>query len=103
MTKFDKEAFTARQGYVFYDGKFVARFKYKAGAAMNFVAFLVKNFEVEEYFARLEAGETPLAVVESKGYVLPHIKRWLKARGLPLTQAGFQMMIRQDIEARKAA
>jgi hypothetical protein len=55
--------------------EFVARFKHvKYGRA--FAAFLRKNFTVEEYFNRLNAGEAPLTILESKGFVPPHIRRW---------------------------
>jgi len=47
-----------------------------------------------EYFSRLEAGETPLAILESKGYVLPHIRQDLEAKGYPVTPDGFRQMIR---------
>jgi hypothetical protein len=40
---------------------FVARFKYPAAQ------FLARNFSVEEYFARLQSGEGPLSVLQSKG------------------------------------
>ncbi len=72
-------------------GNFVARFK--RGASGTFTTFLIKNFTVEEYFERREAGETPLEIVESKGYLLPHIKKWLKQYGYPVTVAGFKQMV----------
>ena len=98
MSKFDKALFVKSSGYVTYGptGRFVARFKYMKGSASSFITFLVRNFTVEEYFARREAGETPLAIVESRGYVLPHIKKILKERGYPLTPAGMSAMIRND-------
>jgi hypothetical protein len=77
---------------------FVARFK--RGASGTFVTFLKKNFTVEEYFARREAGEAPLEIAESKGYLLPHIKKWLKAGGYPVTVEGFKMMVADNV-ARK--
>jgi len=70
--------------------KFVARFKGPSrGSRGPFMTFLCKNFTVEEYFARLDAGETPLAIVGSKGFVLSHIKSWLKRDGYPPTKAGY--------------
>jgi len=68
--------------------KFVARFR-TAGVG-SFVTFLIKNFTVEEYFARMEAGETPLQIAESKGYMLPHIKKWLKEGGYEVSRAGYE-------------
>lgn len=69
------------------DCKFVARFKRVAGIG-SFATCLRKNFTVEEYFGRLDAGENPLPIAESKGYILPHIKKWIKAAGYPVTKAG---------------
>lgn len=98
MTAFNKDSFYIGGGYVNYglERRFVARFKYRAGDARSFIAFLIKNFTVEEYFARMDADEAPLKILESKGYLLPHIKRWLKERGLPQTIAGRDEMIRQN-------
>lgn len=85
--RFEKSKFTQGE-YAMYDGKFVARFK--RGDRASFLAFLVKNFTVEEYFARLDAGEGPLTILESKGYLLPHIRRWLKQGGYEINARGFQ-------------
>lgn len=116
MTKFVKDQFINSGGYVTYcmqpmpcpwdNRKFVARFKYQRGGASSFISFLIKNFTVEEYFGRLEAGEGPLTILESKGYLLPHIKKWLKEHNLPLNKDGFNQLVqiqRELYEARKAA
>ena len=89
MTKFNKESFDYFGGYLTYgpDRKFVARFKYRKTDRASFQAFLIKNFTVEEYFALRETPNpdnclgnpyAPLEILEMKGYVLPHIKKWLK-------------------------
>jgi hypothetical protein len=90
-TAFTKSNLTARRGYIEYsptDGasKFVARFKF--GSPGSFMTILRKKFTVEEYFARLDAGETPHHIAESKGYIQPHVKRWMKEGGFPITPAG---------------
>ena len=90
MTQFNKALFTNDGGYVKYDGKFVARFKYAKAGAGSFITFLIKNFSVEEYFAALEKAP-PLSVVCARGYLLPHIKRWLKNEGFPVTPEGYEM------------
>ena len=64
---FIKDAFTKNE-YVTYNGRFVARFKYNKRERAPFVTFLAKNFTTDEYFDRLSAGETPLAILLSKGY-----------------------------------
>jgi hypothetical protein len=71
MTAFIKTEFSGSE-VVSYGGKFVARFK--RGGKASFLTFLTKNFTVEEYFGRLAAGELPLRIVESKGYILPRLK-----------------------------
>jgi hypothetical protein len=80
MANFIKENFSYHGGFLHYyrDGlfirengaeKFVARFKYCKRDKPGFQSFLIKNFTQEEYFSRLEAGETPQGILESKGYV----------------------------------
>ena len=96
MTAFTKQNLIKEGKYLTYmpqgyntphaDRKFVARFR-TAGVG-SFATCLRKNFTVEEYFARMDAGESPLPIAESKGYILPHIKRWIKEAGYPVTPAG---------------
>jgi hypothetical protein len=67
--KFDKTKFSYSGKYLTYEGKFVARFKYAGMLMAPFKRFLIKNFTVEEYFARLaNLRETPMGILESKGY-----------------------------------
>ena len=96
MTAFIKSEFNGTE-YVNYNGKFVARFKYAKAGKGTFITFLCKNFTVEEYFSRLAGGEAPLKIVESKGYLLPHIKKHLKERGYPVTVAGFNQLIQDNV------
>ena len=76
---------------------FVARFKRTRGAG-TFMTHLRRNWTVEDYFARRTAGETPLAIVKTTGYLLPHIKKMLKERGFPVTHEGFTALIAADVE-----
>ena len=95
MTAFTKENLHIEGKYLTYapvggtykDRKFVARFR-TAGVG-SFATCLRKNFTVEEYFTRLDSGEGPLPIAKSKGYLLPHIKRWLKNDGYPISAAGY--------------
>jgi hypothetical protein len=101
MTKFNKDSFSGTE-YVNYftpegTSKFVARFKYVRGSKASFLTFLTKNFTVEEYFGRLEKGESPLAILQSKGYMQPHIKKHLKELGYPVTQAGFEQLVQDNV------
>ena len=89
MTKFTREGFRQDSIYLHYDGKFVARFKYQKSAMGSFIKFLRANFTVEEYFTRLEAGEGPLTIVESKGYLLPTTRRILRQHGYDETVEGY--------------
>ena len=104
MTQFSKENLNDSNGWLSYgpERKFVANFSKRGGGKATFVKSLIKNFTVEEYFEMLDANKSPLGIVETKGYVLPHIKKWLKERGLPQTQAGLTMMIQQNIAKRAA-
>lgn len=96
MTKFNKALFQFHGGYLTYpvNGQqmFIARFKYVKGNRAGFQAFLIKNFTVEEYIsARVAANGkeiAPACVLEAKGYIPTHIKKWLKEGGYPVTQAG---------------
>ena len=98
MTNFTKQNLIKEGKYLTYmpqgfdtpytDRKFVARFK-TAGVG-SFATCLRKNFTVEEYFARIDAGESPLDIAQSKGYLLPHIKRWMKEAGYKPTTANYQ-------------
>lgn len=99
MTAFVKSDFTPGM-YAMYQGKFVARFKH--GGRSDFLAFLVKNFTVEEYFARLEAGETPLNILESKGFVAARVKKLLKAAGFPQTVDGMQAYVASQMREYRA-
>ena len=87
MTKFNKEAFNIPSGrdiYVSYDTgnsiEVVARFKYMNArvSAKDFIKFLVKNFEVEEYLNLLRAGVAPLTILETKGYVSYNMRQLIK-------------------------
>ena len=102
MTKFIKGNFYGTE-YVDYtnpvDGttKFVARFKYAKGSKNTFLTFLTKNFTVEEYFGCLEKSESPLEILQSKGYIQPHIRKHLKELGYPVTQAGFEQLVQDNV------
>ena len=71
--------------------RFVARFKGRGGGGVkSFMTHLCRHHTVEEYFAAMDAGDTPLAIAKRTGYLLPHIKRWLKKDGYPQTPAGYE-------------
>lgn len=97
MTKFNKEQFNFDGMYLTYgaDRRFVARFK--RGGMGSFKSFLIKNFSVEEYFAKREADEAPLTILEAKGYVSPNMAKVLKTMGYPATQAGKQQYLNNAI------
>lgn len=103
MTSFVKSQFYGSE-YVDYNigntSKFVARFKYARGSKASFISFLIKNFTVEEYFGRLAAGEQPLTVLNSKGYIQPHIKKRLKELGYEVSSAGLEKLIQDQVNSR---
>jgi len=78
-----------RDGVFVRETRFVARFKYGRGGRADFRNFLMKNFTVEEYFAAREVM-APLTVLESKGYIMPHIRKWLRDAGYPVTREGYR-------------
>ena len=88
---------------------FIARFKYGSKPWKTFRNFIMKNFTVEEWFElttdenRGGKGMTPVGAAETKGYVMPHIKKQLKAKGYPQTPEGFKQMIADEIAEREAA
>lgn len=107
MTKFDKDQFNYFGGYLTYGQyperpKFIARFKYSSRDKAGFMSFLIKNFTVEEYLGRLEAGETPVGILESKGYVSATVKKILKEAGFEPTIVGKRQYLNQ-IDSRYAA
>lgn len=108
MTAFTKENLVTHGGYVMYvtpenpRGRFVARFKYGRGGMGTFMTHLRKKWTVEDYFAAEEAGLAPLEIVAKTGYLQPHIKKWLKAAGYPVTRAGYNQWIEDKAAARVA-
>ncbi len=96
MTKFTKQTLIKDGIYAVYvtptgERKFVARFK-RGGGLPSFITCLIKHSSVEEYFNRYNdgKGESPLDIAKSYGYLLPHIKTWLKRDGYPVTTAGYE-------------
>ena len=93
--KFTKDNLQIKKGdncnYIFFGSKFVARLKYGAKtSAPSFRKFLIDHFTVEEYFERITNNEMPLDILRSKGYLLLHIRQWLKRDGYPQTVEGYQ-------------
>lgn len=83
------------------DSCFIARFKYSTEVNMGpFMTFLRRNFTVEEWLSGVENGESPLTIAEKKGFVLQHIKHWLRRDGFPETQEGFNRWMEKQAELR---
>jgi hypothetical protein len=101
MTAFEKSKFEYGGGYLSYEGQFVARFKYKPSNRAGFVSFLMKNFTVEEFFGRRADDKSPMSILQSKGYVSAHVKKWLIEAGLPPTLAGQEEFMRRQAAARE--
>jgi len=55
-------------GYLSYDRKFVARFKYNKPLYPKFKKFLIQNFTPDEYFAEMAKGVSPLQALQNKGF-----------------------------------
>lgn len=109
MTTFARDRFHNYGGYLTYWAPdtprpvFIARFKYARDGVATFITHLIKHHTVEGYLAAIEAGVTPLHIVQETGYLLPHIKKWLKARGYPVTLAGYDAMLTAQVEKSYAA
>ena len=71
MTKFDKSKFDYSAGWLTYEGKFVARFKYSSSpiTKAQFVKELMK-YSVEEYFEATNngfpGGESPVGFLDAR-------------------------------------
>ena len=66
MTKFNKALINKEGEYVTYgvDRKFIARFKHRGPfTKAKFLKELIANHTVESYFAEMEAGKAPLAIL----------------------------------------
>ena len=68
MTKFDKALINKDGEYVSYGvgakRKFIARFKHRGPfTKAKFLKELIANHTVESYFAEMEAGKAPLAIL----------------------------------------
>ena len=99
---FKKEGFDYYGGYLTYKGDFVARFKYVTFQG-SFKNFLIKHFTPEEYFTRYKEGESPLAILESKGFMTPMAKKLCKQNFMEPTQENYRICIRSIAEAQMAA
>lgn len=92
MSKFNRDQFEYSGGYLQYfldpmpcawdRRKFIGRFKY--GGMGIFKTFLIKNFTVEEYLAKIDAGFSPLTILESKGFVSHNVRKAMKMKGFKL-------------------
>ena len=108
MTTFVKDNFNYDGMYLTYNNdstqhygnnEFVARFKYVKFAGA-FKYFLIKNFTTDEYFARYKAGESPLTILESKGFVTPQAKKLCKQYGMEPTNENYMAIIRKIVDER---
>ena len=114
MTKFAKENFEVSGEYIHYEGKFIARFKYQRGAIRPYITFLINNFEVEEFFAMQDAYEaafrthgtphaagikSPFETACDRGFIMPHIKKWLRDGGYEVSNAGYKKFREDQIRA----
>ena len=122
MTQFDKTKFSYHGGYLMYHGTyegqptydevygrkglhpsrygmpmelFIARFKYQFFQG-SFKNFLCKHFTVEEFATRYKNGESPLTMLESKGFMTPQAKKLCKQYDVNPTQENFKACIEKE-------
>lgn len=101
MTDWIKKDFSNNSGYLTYQGKFVARFKYNKKSVNDFKKFLIANFSTEEYFSRIQK-EAPLEILESKGYLLPLIRKCLEENNMLPTVENWKLYIQKQISKHNA-
>lgn len=105
--RFQRDLFNFDGAYLTYQGRFVARFKYFKRNMAGFRSFLIKHFEVEEYFGRLadnpdgEGQEAPLEIMKSKGYLHSHIKSMLKKQGYQPNPEGYRLFLEDHAQKNK--
>jgi hypothetical protein len=81
------------------DNVFVARFKYNASSCMGpFNTFLRRNFTVEEYFALMGAGGSPLGILNDKGYLSPPLRKICRKNGFPVTREGYEAYMELEMD-----
>ena len=100
MNKFIKENFNYDGMYLTYgtERKFVARFKYVKFAGA-FKSFLIKNFDVDEYFDAYADGQSPLDILESKGFMTPQAKKLCKQNGMVPTLENYKICVHAQFKA----
>lgn len=74
---------SSKEVYVNYEGRFIARFKYKApkANANKFIKFLIENFSVNEYFSEVDKGIPPMKILNAKGFVSYNTAKILQKNG----------------------
>jgi hypothetical protein len=71
MTTFTKQNLVTRGESVFYNDRFVARFKHRGPVTKaKFLKALVKHYTPADYFAKMEAGAAPLRVMMNDGILV---------------------------------
>lgn len=70
MDKWFKTKWNYGGGYLSYDNRFVARFKYNRAMYPMFKTFLLQNFTPDEYFAEMDKGVSPLQALQNKGFTI---------------------------------
>jgi len=94
--------YNLKPGQHYGNNEFVARFKYVKFAGA-FKSFLIKNFTTDEYFSRYKAGESPLDILESKGFVTPQAKKLCKKHGMAPSKENYLAILRKYVEQRENA
>lgn len=104
-TKFNKAQFDIHGKWAHYtddngERHFIARFR--TAGVRGFCNHIRKHHTVEDYLGQMKAGMAPLEIAEQTGYLLPHVKKALKRGGYPVTRAGFDKMIEDQLAAWEA-
>ena len=90
--------YNLKPGQHYGNNEFVARFKYVKFAGA-FKSFLIKNFDVNEYFDAYADGQSPLDILESKGFMTPQAKKLCKQNGMVPTLENYKICVHAQFNA----
>ena len=69
MTRFNRVNTKMNGDVLEFEGKFIARFKYRHNQnVQKFKQFLINNFTPTEYFNLYQEGLTPMDILRTKGF-----------------------------------
>ena len=79
-----KNLYVETKAIYYVDGEGAHRFvaHCKRLPAKSMVSWMINHISPSAFFAAVSDGESMLAILEGTGYVLPHVRRWMREKGL---------------------